>query len=512
MTNWPDPISLMWMIIGLAPIAAVILQCLKYGRTRLVSLFTVGIGLLWLSYHLTPWLAIATDGWSGVLLQPEYIGEAVRFSTLSMYAYGVGYALRAWLGRSRWKGSQRLSATSVCPAHPAPPTVFQRRLSAHVPWNRSVRSSHPARVGAWQLPEIPLAPLVLVAVAVVALQTFLVGGIEELLWSSRGRGEGQFDARETREQKLRQAGTVLLGIGATGGALLGAVAAVSFVNRARYLNAISCFFVVAACNVPAMSHFSRGSGFVFIFWSLVFLIFSTKGKYLAAVGLFSFGIWFSWTGFTQRGSFNPGLANFLVALGSASPTEQAPSSVGGSFDPGLNPLNAVDAWTAAVWAGLPLIPPSLGQRLAIFAEVLQPLPSEFAGLRTKVGAELAEVFGTWGSTGITTPALAELYLLFGESGVIALFFFGLLARAADEKLWLRASWVWGLVYIAIVFAFVMQLHSGIRAATRVLLYVGAVALIRIVLQVVRRPTQRSGTPIPGTGSSLDRPVATRHVR
>jgi hypothetical protein len=206
------------------------------------------------------------------------------------------------------------------------------------------------------------------------------------------------------------------------------------------------------------------------------------------------------------------LANFLVALGSASPTEQAPSSVGGSFDPGLNPLNAVDAWTAAVWAGLPLIPPSLGQRLAIFAEVLQPLPSEFAGLRTKVGAELAEVFGTWGSTGITTPALAELYLLFGESGVIALFFFGVLAGAADEKLWLRASWVWGLVYIAIVFAFVMQLHSGIRSATRVLLYVGAVALIRIVLQVVRRPTQRSGTPIPGTGSSLDRPVATRHVR
>lgn len=457
-------------------------------------MFGLGIALLWLSYHATPWLAMATDGWSSFLLQPEFIPDALRFATLCMYAYLVGFWLtERWPRRSPTGVGQRAlgrlgrsevatlgEGRSGCAGGHA--RARRVRLTGSKRWIPAHRP--------WELPELSMLPLLIAAFVVVALNVMLVGGLEEFLWSSRDRGAGQFDERVTVGDRLSQIGGVAVGVAGPAIAVSCALAAIQRINARKYAQTAGFVAILMIANLPHIWGFSRGAGFVLIFCGLAGVVFVQRFKVIWVFLFIALGVWFSFTGYTQRGEFRPGLANFLVALATQPAPWFTPSHINATFDPNVNPLNAVDAWTAAVWSGPSAVPSELFDKLVLLVQLLQPLPSEFVSERTKVSLDLADVFGTWGSTGLTTPALAELYLLFGSAGALVLLGVGAIAARVDQASRSSRSWLVPLSYTAIAFAFVIQAHSGLRAATRPIVYVSVLLGLRLLVGILSRGRTR----------------------
>lgn len=257
-----------------------------------------------------------------------------------------------------------------------------------------------------------------------------------------------------------------------------------------------------------MWNYSRGAGFVYIFLAAVGAACCSRKRMIVVIVSFLIGGWLSWIGFTERGTLNPGLANFMTSMFAPQNVSDAAGSGLVLVDPALNPLNALDAWTAAVWAGGALVPSSLVERWFLLAEVVQPLPSEFVRNVTKVGDELARVFGTWGTTDFTTPALAELYLLFGDGAALGVGCVGVGAAVIDRFVAGKRHWLSVLAFIAIVYGFIIQTHSGLRAATRPIVYVAFIAVLRKMIALVGRrrriewPIGKSRRVVVGTERSV----------
>lgn len=470
MSEWPDERSLTWLIIGLAPLSFLCYRVIARGRESLFDLLTLGVALIWLTYHATPWLAIPHGGWTDSLTQPLYVSEAIRFATLAMIAYCLGYVVsESSIRRSGQYGRREVGHHYV--------SVLPKDIAYGGYKGRALKEGEREL-----LPRVSMQMLVFGAVVVFMVHLILIGGIDELLRSSRPRGEGQFDVRIFFDEKLKQVGNVAIGVAAPIVGVLAVLKLLDYVATKKYARVALACVVVISCSIPFVWKFSRGAGFLFVFGGLCAFAFSRRFPFLIGSVMLFVGLVFSRTGFVMRGEFYPGVLNFVEAILSSWQASGGVREIESVFDPTLNPFNAVDPWTAAVGYSSSLMSATLFERLGLFFEVLQPLPSEFVTGKWIIGEDLAWAFGTWGSTGITTPAFAELYLLFGDGGAVAVAMLGVIAARVNAAFWNKRDLPMGLLYVSIIYAFVAASHGGVRSATRPILYATVVMVVWVVLK------------------------------
>lgn len=437
MTDWPTSADLFWLWAGLAPVALFLWRTLRHGLSEVTSVGFLFIFSLWVGYHLTPWLAFPAGGWSSFLLRPEFVTDGLRFATLSMLAFLIGY-LPALLAKS---------------------TVPNQYVNLMVP-NVQIK---------WVLIGCSL-----IIVSLIVLN----GGVAELWSSSQGRGVDQWQQRDFTG-KILQMVQVFLSPASIVTALLSATMIAQGSLRGSPTKTVVGCMGIFVSSWSLFFKFSRGSGFAFVILSLAFLL--VRGRRGAAMAVICLvpALWLSFVGYTQRAEHMPGVGNFLVAA--VAPNMQnmretlrgegtSDDATAGSIDPTANPLNALDPWTTRAWTRT-WAEHDLAEGMLMLLAILQPLPSEFVPWRSRAGDSLSVVLGTVGSTGLTTPALAELHYLFGDGAVLLLAAFGRFAAWIERRRAQKQDLFSLLLWAAFFFGCAVGLHSGLRAMTRALLYV-----------------------------------------
>lgn len=439
--DWPTPAGLFWLYLGAVPVLLCIAMLLVSPRRVVFSTLFGFIASLWIGYHLTPVLAIGTGGWSSFLLRPEHVETGVAYATLAMLAFLLGYF-------------------PLMRRDPA--------LALHSLAGRDVPVPSAALVG---------------ALALLTLATFLlsIGGPGQFWAASYGRGQGQFEAM-TLMQRIEGFAMIATSVFSFVTALMGAM----LLTR-RFLSPLG-WIALAVALLQGMHGFSRTAGFPFFVLGILFVVRRGARGILPALAMVALALWLGWTGFTMR-SVNPGIGSFLAAIGSSldSSGESTATSSDGDFDPAMNPLNALDPWTARAMTR-ELDRPSLGEGLLNTLTVLQPLPSFLVPWQLRMGDSLSVVLGTFGSTGLTTPALGELYYALGFAGVLLLVPFGAVCATVDRRFHGKKRPRDAIVVVLFLIGFGIGLHSGLRAMTRPILYAGLFLwLFRIVDRRVSLP-------------------------
>lgn len=421
--------SLLLLILGLSPVAYVITLSVKYGFSEVISLRPVGILFFWIGYHLSPWIYYFTGTpWDSFLLVPYEINTGLLFSTLCNIFYLAGYAY-----------------------------IFRKRDAIYRIKNQSNYHIN-----------ISYKIVLLLCFLVFIVSVITVGGLDELWSATRGRGEGQFVVRDWIG-KINRMLTVLQ----TPLTLMLVIVSSLLVLKRTKSPMVRVLGIVGLliASLYGMYGFSRGSGFPFILF--IFIALRLKGlRFLPYAALIIIpAIYLGSVGLNERGNYNPGVGNFLSAM--FNPQVQSSATKQHSLAEWVNPLDAQASFTrladSITWQQ-----PSawdLGPKLIWN---LNPLPSEIVPLY-QVGMGLAEMMGTVGSTGITTPSFAQLYFVFGYAGSLALLVIGLLS-SWFEKRFVHNPTLLNIFFVIVVFAaFPVGLHSGLRPMTRPFVY--AIALI-----------------------------------
>lgn len=290
--------------------------------------------------------------------------------------------------------------------------------------------------------------------------------------SENARGAGQFEKKSAFDQI-----STLLSIFAV---LSGAIAAVCITMTYSKASSSSVIFVLPAAMVliyllssPLTFKFSRMSGGMFFLSAAALQIAPTKqgSRALVQAMFVVIGSYFCLIGITHRAISPLGIWSFLEAV--LDPNVDALQSIlsyspDGSrvIGPSANFLDASAPFTARAWASQGEIGASW-RHLKQFLLILQPLPAIFFGdADLRVGASLSIAYGTYGRTGLTTPAMAELFVLFGYASVILGFLYGRLLKSADRMMQRKKS-IWAfLVYALLIAGIVVAGHSGLRAFAR----------------------------------------------
>jgi len=438
MLMWPTASTPVLLTMGLSAFLLAFVPVMRNGIQEATRFRFISVLLMWLGYHLSPWLMYLSGSESAdSLLVQDYIDRGLLMSSLAMFSILLGYDFYR---------PQRSS-----------------EHSSEVTWKQSLR-------------RISQLQVLLLTLASFAAFLILVGGPLEAWDSQLPRGYGQFEERDGLG-KIKQMAvvlSVLLHLAAGGAAVLYMIH-----ERARPRKKI----FGAVCAITSSFHwawsFSRVAGVILGFYAFIVVKLYGKRKLLTACIALMLAIYFGLVGFLGRDA-NPGIKNYLIAvikphlLLNTIETGQMPL-------PDQNFLNFMGAWTRKA-EQREADEPSLLPSMLTFVWNLQPLPSEIAGLRP-LGQNLSEVMGTVGSnTAITTPALAEVYYLFGFGGAVVYVCIGWMFAWLD---WVsRRSHI--LLGVTLTFcgisAAAVGLHSGIRAMTRPFVY--AFALI-ITARIVR---------------------------
>jgi hypothetical protein len=437
MNDWPSNWDTLWLLLGLVPLGIVLLMARKGGASEMYNLSFLFVLINWIGYHSTPWLAVRTGGWHSFLLKPDYVSDGMMFSTLGMMAFLTGYGFNRNAIKTQTKGPVHLR------------DAF-----------RSFRTSPGLIVG--------------VACFSFILFTLNVGGPSEIWEASYLRGQGQFDA-PTDESKIIG---VFVTVGSFVNVILALISSLAlFSPRSKGALSMRAMAVVGlmAATVPMMHSFSRVTGYALILAAFVgILMRGWKKMAVPALFLIVVGCWWSWTGYTQRGLFKPGIGTFMEALIAPQTSNPGQEEEGDAEtlwdDPALNPLNALDPFTTRAWTRTLGEPPDLIEGGLGLLAALQPVPSQLVPFEVRAGESLSSIMGTEGSTGITTPALGELYYWFGLWGVLVLYPFGRLCRWIDRRRLEAGSVVDFVLWVGTVAGFVVGLHSGVRAMTRMSVY------------------------------------------
>lgn len=421
--------SLILLILGLLPLMYTAVLSFKYGFSEAISLRPIGILFFWIGYHLSPWIYYFTGTpWDSFLLVTYEINTGLLFSTLCSIFYLVGYAY-----------------------------IFRKRDVNYRSRNQAIYHIN-----------ISYKIVLILSFVVFIVCVVTVGGLDELWSATRGRGEGQFDARDWIGKITR-----MLTVLQTPLALMLVIVSSLLILKRTKSTIVPILGIVGLliASLQGMYDFSRGSGFPFILF--IFIALRLKGsRYLPYATLIIIpAIYFGSTGLNERGNYNPGVGNFISAM--FNPQVQPSATKQHSLAEWVNPLDAQAPFSrladSVIWQQ-----PSawdLGPKLIWN---LNPLPSEIVPLY-EVGMGLSEMMGTVGSTGITTPSFAQLYFVFGYAGSIALLVIGLLS-GWFEKQFVHNPTILNIFSVIVVFAaFPIGLHSGLRPMTRPFVY--AIALI-----------------------------------
>lgn len=418
--NWPTEYTGYLLFLGILPLVYAVFQVFKNGPRELVSLRFTTILFVWLGYHFSPLASYATGvRWDYYLLVPKYIDDGLLFSTLVLFAFILGYS-------------------------------FSNRVPNY--------ANHLHRMS-YSLPYVKPKWLLIMAFISVAAFTIEVGGIEEAWRSSVARGAGQFHGRDFAHKILHLVGLISQVISV----ILAGMAAITIVNvkQTSAARKVAWLCLLIAC-LKGIFLFSRGAGAPFVV--LAFMALRYRGKRGVAPALIALVVAFflGYVGLHQRGFSNPGIGNFLEAAATTMGLSDASNPMASMMDNSVNPLDAMPAWTRKVDSGGGVANFSYWLE---FLLNMNPIPSEILP-PSRIGPDLAQVMGTEGIVGLTTPALGENFYVFGYVGAIFGIILGMLFGWVEKQAILHPS-IWAEIMLILCFVSVpISLHSTVRAFTR----------------------------------------------
>lgn len=324
---------------------------------------------------------------------------------------------------------------------------------------------------------------------VIALLLFVwgAGGIEAAWKDLSPRGAGQFDLREWEGKIGHLAGLAANFINIVLAFLSSELIVKCFLHaeggKTRSLLTGAAGLVTSS--LKAFHGFSRVAGLSFFILAFVALRQPGRRSWALVIPACLLGLYLGTVGYYFRGFFYPGVGNFVEAIYSTT-TVQATEVSDLISVHDFNMLSATEAWTRKAESS-EYEPGDLSTNVTRLLWNLHPFPSELVPIRP-IGSDLSDIMGTWGSTGITTPAFAELYYVFGYSGCVAVLFLGMAYGWFDQQATLKP----GLLSLFCVFLCLASLgvglHGSLRAMTRYVLY--AFLLISFPHVVLRMPLKR----------------------
>jgi hypothetical protein len=235
------------------------------------------------------------------------------------------------------------------------------------------------------------------------------------------------------------------------------------------------------------------AGFPLLLFAFMILRFRKLGfgAVLVCVGLVVLAFYLGNVGYHQRGLYKPGIESFLNAAVVGGRAASVPSSAAIIIDPNMNTLDAVAPFTRRVEARYASRETPGLDFLGVFLLNINPAPSGLLDPGS-IGVDLATYMRTTGSTGLTSPALADVYYAFGYAGLIVLAILGTVLGFFDLYAVRRPGLTSNLAILLAVIGTGVSLHSGIRAWTRPLFYAALMILIVWYLTRKRDKTERSG--------------------
>ncbi len=446
---WPTANTPVFLILGLVPLIILIVQATRHDFMEFLSLKFAGILFLWIGYHFSPWYSYLSGvKWDSFLLVGKYIDKGLLFSSLCMFAYLAGFSI----------------------------------VSGKLSKNYHSINDRPRLI----FPKIK--DELLIVLAVLSFLMFLInaGGFEEMWRATSSRGEGQFLQRDFW-------GKIVQIIAVLSNPVQVALACVASIyimqSKGRIFRQSMGWFGLLVASLKSISFFSRGAGFSFILFSFLSLRLKGKKAIPLAIVSVSIAIYFGAVGLNERGSYYPGLGNFLDAALSTSETSTNKNKSVLPVEV-KNPLDAMAPWTRKALAS--------EQEKSSFVVMgprflwnLNPLPSEFVPI-IPLGRGLSEIMGTYGSTGITTPALAEVYYAFGIFGFLIMIPLGAIYGWFERLTDLRPSVLATSCLIICFVSFPIGLHSSMRAMTRPLVYAFVIIIIgKLITRLKRRKRRKA---------------------
>lgn len=416
------------LFLGLLPLLYTVISGLRLGIRGIADLRCLGVCFIWLGYHLSPWFAYIHAGrWDSFLFVPIYLREGLIFSILCMLAYLIGY---------EWQLNSKT-----------------RMFWQHFHMDQQ-----------FKLPEISTTLLLVVSIGGFILFVLHVGGISEIFEASYTRGAGQFVSRNFLGKILH----ILTIFNTVYQVMLACMSSIYILQTPK--RDFSNIFGITGLLVSSLTYmhgFSRGSGFALLIFS--FILLKKKGvngifvaiiccllaNYLGAIGL------------NQR-YLQPGLRNYVVGAVNFSTQNTSHTNKLLVPKPESNSLDAMAAWTRKAEAKNREQPRALVM-MGRFLWNLNPLPSEFLPV-LPMGRDLAQVMGTYGHTGITTPAFADLYYCFSMYGCILVVFLGRIYAWVEEQNYKMGGVVGAVTVLLCFVSFPLGLHSSMRAMTRPVVY------------------------------------------
>lgn len=419
-----DYVDLLVLLFGLTPLMFVCAKVWKNGLNEIATLRSFAVIVIWIGYDLSPWLYFFTkELWDFFLLVPEEINTGIKFSTLSSLLFVFGHGL-----------------------------VYSDKINR----KKIIIKGY----------YINRKYLLLLIMVVLLSVVVINGGIGEVIYSSKYRGYGQFDGRDFYG-KIKRVLTVMQ---------LPLVIFVSILSslivigcKKRLYNIFLSTFGLMAASLQGMHGFSRGAGLPFILLGIICAKFSGKNKIFLALFSFFIAYYIGAVGLSQREHYYPGIGNYFHAFINytnglvVDNRENADRS-----NQWENPLDALAPFTRKASSVK-----SFQSNFFTFAPKLiwnlNPIPSEFIPIYP-IGEGLSSMMHTEGFLGITTPAFAELYYVFGYAGVIFLLLIGLMCGYFEKISALDPSKTNVLLVILNYTSFPLGLHSSMRAMTRPMVY------------------------------------------
>lgn len=424
---WPTSSTPYLLGLGLIPVLYVLTLATRVGFKEAVSLRMAGVAFLWIGYHLSPWIAyLSGQPWTYFLLVPEYIDEGLRFSLLCMFCFLVGYSFVLGYGK--------------------PPKALRRFTYL-------------------RFPEIEVRWLLWLACICMVLFVISVGGLDQVWISSNSRSSGQFEVRDFTGKIVRMVKVASLAMN-----VVLACASALFIMQNKHkpwLQALGWLCLLVA-SMRMFWWFSRAAGFAFIILAFLALRLGGHRRLVLATFSITVALFLGSVGFNERAMYGSGLATFLQAATTSS-IQGDPDKAAIFVTADSNPLDAMAAWTRKTQTMYSDDPSGLDMAPLFFWN-LNPLPSELVPL-ARIGEDLAVIMGTVGAAyGLTTPALAEVYYVFGYAGCLLIAVFGAICAWFEKQTIIRPGAISSICLLLTFSALPLGLHSTMRHMTRPVLY------------------------------------------
>ncbi|MEY8118849.1 hypothetical protein AB9F26_11350 [Falsihalocynthiibacter sp. BN13B15] len=427
-----------FQMFGLTALILFSLFILK-DRTDRNNAIVIYFFLMWtfLQYFLAPFISFFSGGWSTLMLKPLSVDRSIVVAGAFVLSVVGGY-------------------------------VFCRSFETG-----TKKQAHPLSVLNEMVEKKPSSKLVLYAlimsVSLIALSYFLTfGSLENLFVSTIDRGYGQFNERTLTGDLSRFLRTASTGIGGLAAFIIGL--RIGHKKNPSILDLVKAIALVSICSISFFASFSRGSGLFMIVAATAIQLPKKMGltHKVISILLFAVGFYLCFVGFTQRDA-EMGVSSFVLAalypnfgfldtLSTSGIGEISNYAILNFFD-ALAPISAHIHFSDRSDQDILTAMKSL-----FFA--LQPLPSSLFSNPVQFGPNLRESFGITGSTNLTSPALAELYFLFGWPLIFLGAAYGWLLRRVDVLQSTHRGKVKYLIFLLIIGGIVISGHSGLRAFAR----------------------------------------------